>query len=146
MGARATIQAPEAIEQEKSSLDYSLEITPTFTAQEDPYALDTGDKRTPVLTVKLNGSTILERYNDVERGESIQLEKVTGLVRGWNEFHIEASTSGSEYSRARALRFRLFQGLNPVLERTLWAAPGERLSGAIPYGIELEPGKEPDHE
>jgi hypothetical protein len=146
MSSRAAIKAPEALEIRASKADYSLEITPTFTAKEDPFALKTQEKEVPVFRITLNGALLLELEKGVERGEPIIIENLTGMTQGVNEFHMEASPPSSGKPIAHALRFRLFKGLTPVLEKTVWSAPGERVTGVIRRKATEQEREASDHE
>lgn len=112
---------------------YSVEIIPTFKAEKDPFALRSDDNKVEVLTLKLNGKKIFGASEGIERGVPVKVEDIDNIIKGMNEFHVEASPRAASGPKAHAVRFRLFKGLTPVLERTIWSDPGEKVSAAIHY-------------
>lgn len=130
--ARAREAAPIARPAPLTSGDYRLELTPTFAAAPDPFALRLeAGSAPPALTVRLNGVEVLRRDSELAAGEALHLDPLAPLLSGENELFIEASPTGEAALQAHALRVRVYRGTSLVTERTLWSEPGANLSGAV---------------
>ncbi len=125
---------------------YAVEIIPTFKAEKDPFALQSDDDEVEVLTLKLNGEKIFGVSEGIESGIPIKVKGIDNIIKGVNEFHLLASPKISGRPSAHAVRFRLFKGLTPVLERTIWSEPGERISGSIRYEHKIREEKGDGHD
>ncbi len=105
----------------QASKAYSLELTPTFSLEKDPFALNPDES--PALVVSLGDKELLA-LDSVPEGEPVLLEEIPGLVRGMNEFFIKATPSAASASGAHALRVRLLQGPVVVAEESYWTGQG----------------------
>lgn len=112
--------------------DYRAELTPTFAAAPDPFALRLESASAPpALTVRLNGIEVLRRDEVVTAGEALNLGPLAPLLAGENELFIEAAPPGEAALQAHALRVRIYRGAALMSEETLWSEPGAALSGAV---------------
>ena len=128
---------------------YRLEITTSFDAEPDPFALDIDDTANPsALLVQLGGEEILRREEGVKAGSSIVVSPIEGLTVGRNEFYIEASPPLDLAERSHAVRVRVFRDETALLDRTFWTEPGVRLATAFEIDIQSESAGEekPDGE
>lgn len=117
----------------QASEQYSLELTPTFSLEKDPFALNTDDS--PAMVVTLGGKELLA-LDSAAAGEPVLLEEVRGLVKGMNEFFITATPSGAAASAAQALRVRLLQGGQPVADESYWTSHGLPVKAVFRVALE----------
>lgn len=119
---------------------YSLDITLTFDAGPDPFALD--PDAAPSLLVLLRGAEVLRREDAVATGAVITVSDVQGLVQGANEFFVVAAPQDRSQPVARAVRVRVLRNGQPLAEQTIWSEPGEIVEGTvvveIPDWVELD--------
>ena len=125
----------------QASAHYDLELTPTFSLEKDPFALNLDES--PALVVKLGDKELLA-LESVLAGESVLLEEVRGLVLGMNEFFIKATPSTADAAGAQALRVRLLQAGQPVAEETYWTGNGMPVKAVFRVALEESP-KESGH-
>jgi hypothetical protein len=137
---RATLDAAPVVEGFEAAGSHALEITILTALEPDPFAL-TAERRMPAETilVRLNGKTILSRTETIAPGISLRVDPVTGLLAGMNEIFLGATPPSGGQLGPAAIRVQLFNGLVPVLDETLWADGGSKISGAIPFSL---PGAE----
>lgn len=111
---------------------YALEITPTFAAEPDPFALRTEDgEDPPALILKLNGKELLKLTERVGAGAPILVEPLTGLLEGSNEVYLEANPPIKETGRSNALRVRVLRDGIPVSDRTFWSGQGSKIARTL---------------
>lgn len=116
----------------RSEAVYRLEVTPTFAAEADPFALQTGNgEEDVVLRVLLNGVEVLRRGQGIPAGQPVSVDRAPGVLAGANEFYLEASPPVSAGGQAHAVRVRLFRDGIPVADHTLWSEAGGRIAGAF---------------
>ncbi len=144
--ARERIQpAAPQFEQAAAMARYELEVTPAFSGEVDPFVLDS-DAASASLRVRLNGEVVFAREEGFAAGEVMKAAAVSGVKIGENEFFVEASPPILESERAHALRLRLFRGEAVLLDKTLWAAPGERIASPVSVVVqEQEEVREDEH-
>jgi hypothetical protein len=138
MQHREAATAPKAQVQRHAEGAFSLEITPTFALETDPFALQSGGVAPAVLSVRVNGNEVV-RLTDPRQGQAaIRVEPVPGLVEGNNEFYVEANPPAGEASTAHAARMRIYRDGLPVADRVLWADAGARIAEAFQLTVEPE--------
>ncbi|MFM1921221.1 MAG: hypothetical protein RLZZ303_2855 [Candidatus Hydrogenedentota bacterium] len=143
--ARARDGAPLVQPVQLPPADYRVELTPTFAATPDPFALrlDEGSAP-PALMARLNGVEVLRRDSELAAGETLRIEPLTPLLAGDNELFIDTSPPGEAALQAHALRVRVYRGASLVTEQTLWSEPGTALSGAVRFrAAEAKAGDRP---
>ncbi|WP_028580200.1 hypothetical protein [Desulfogranum japonicum] len=130
----AAVPVAEAV-----SLDakhFSLEITPTFNLEKDPFALVLDDQQT-LLEVRINGKNLQVDTQQAQAGQVMQIEHLANLVHGPNEIFIQAapptaaSASASEYG----VRIKVMEDSLPIAETTLWSNAGSLVSGSLHFTI-----------
>lgn len=112
---------------------FAIEVTPTFTVEEDPFALQTSDAESQVFELKLNGKTIDINAEEVRRGQSIRQENVVGMLAGHNEIYVSASPPISESSLEHGIRVKVYEDATLVVDQTVWASQGALVSGTISF-------------
>ena len=112
---------------------YSLEITPTFSTEDDPFALTTSDNTASSFEVKLNGNALDLNVLEFQRGETIRNEKVGGVLTGHNEIYVNASPPLSENTLEHGIRVKFYQDDTLIVDRTVWADQGALVSGTISF-------------
>ena len=118
---------------------YSLEIVTTFAVETDPFALQTDDTDKPVaLLVKVNGETVLKIEEDMESGESIVVDDISGLIVGRNEFYIEANPPLELSNVSHAIRLRVLKEQEILAEKSLWSEPGLKIADTLVLEIKEE--------
>lgn len=124
---------------------FTIELTPTFSVEEDPFALNTTDNPLPPIVVKLNGVELTLDADDVMRGKTIRLGRVPGMLSGHNEIYINASPPMSENMLEHGVRVKLFEDNDLVVDETLWATQGALVSGTVSFSYTDKKGAEHDH-
>jgi hypothetical protein len=111
---------------------YSLEITPTFSVEEDPFALNTAESESEQLEMTLNGNRISSGIQ-LERGQPQKIQNLKGVVDGHNEIYIKASPPVSQHTINHGIRIRLFENGNSIVDHTVWSSQGSLVSGTISF-------------
>lgn len=129
-------QGPTIVEAAKQIQGgHLLEITPTFSVEKDPFALESDTENTSLIELRLNGSTLDLPAVEMRRGQVIQVHELTKLQVGFNEFYISAGPPLAESMLNHGMRVRLLDGSIVLFDDTIWASPGARVSGAINFTL-----------
>ena len=112
---------------------FAIEVTPTFSTEEDPFALTTSDNSASPLTVKLNGMAIDIHTQEVLRGKTIRYEDLSGVLSGHNEIYVAASPPLSENTLEHGVRVKVYEDRTLVVDQTVWADQGALVSGTISF-------------
>lgn len=112
---------------------FAIEVTPTFSIEDDPFALTTSDSSVPPLELKLNGKAIDINGLEVLRGQSIRFEDVVGVLAGHNEIYVTASPPISENTLEQGIRVKLYEDRTLVVDQTIWTDQGALVSGTISF-------------
>lgn len=116
----------EAIETVAAEGKYAAEITLTFDAQADEFALE------PTSVIfRQQSKTLLEKTGLVQAGEALRVDAIENVVEGRNEFYVECVPRSSDQPIARAVRVRLLRDGRVVSETTLWSEPGQTPRGVV---------------
>ena len=129
---------------ELSSQQYSLEITPTFSVEEDPFALNTSDTGSEQLELRLNGKLLTFANILLERGQVQLIDNLKGVVNGHNEIYLKASPPVSQFMLNHGIRVRLLENGAAIVDHTIWNSQGSLVSGTIAFETGLT--KEDDHD
>lgn len=113
--------------------EFALEITPTFSTENDPFALTTSDSNAPTFEVKFNGMTMDINTMALQRGQTIRRENVVGVLTGHNEIYVHASPPMSENTLEHGIRIKFYENNNLVVDKTVWADQGALVSGSISF-------------
>ena len=125
--------------------DYLLELTPTFSIEQDPFALQSDSENTPSIDLRLNGQIITFPDMEMNRGKVIQIKDLPDMIAGFNEFYIKASPPISETDRHHGMRLRLLEGEYVIADETIWAGDGAIVSGTVNFKLAIEKDHHHDH-
>ncbi len=134
------VQAVEHVDGE-----YLLEITPTFSVEKDPFALDSGPQSDALLTLNLNGRGLDLPEGEVLRGKRIRISKLRGLQAGSNEIYVKASPPMAESMMDHGLRVRLLDREFVIVDNTVWGDRGALVSGTIRFRLTSHEDDDHDH-
>lgn len=124
-----------------SAGEFSLEVTPTFSLEEDPFALQTGEGPASALEVRLNGRLVAIPMDELRRGRPFTLEVPEGVLAGRNEIHVKASPPVAENSLVHGLRIRVVDRDAVLVDDTVWGGDGALVSGTVGFATrEMEAG------
>lgn len=142
MEAEANIvrRVPEIAQVEEM---YSLRVTPTFSIEPDPFALQTDDSASAGIELRLNGTEIRIESDSMQRGKAWVLEKVDGLAVGNNEIYVQASPPIAESDLEHGVRVQLVKAGVAAVDDTIWGQGG-LVSGTIHFELETKDEKH-DH-
>ncbi|MCG8619384.1 MAG: hypothetical protein MI802_24445 [Desulfobacterales bacterium] len=125
--------------------EYTLEITPGFSIEADPFALALDDTGRPLgLEVRLNGQILEIGPAEIFRGKVITVTKGIFPTIGFNEFYVKAAPPMSESHLDHCVRVRLLDSGIPVADRTIWGSRGAVVAGTV--GFTMAKPKENDHD
>lgn len=132
------LAAHQGLQLIQASGEYAVDVTLTFEAGPDEFAIDdTGDA--PSLLVQMNGQELLRRTDTISADESpIELTTIEGVVVGTNEFFVQASPSDQESLAARCARVRIMQDGNTIADETIWSEAGDILQGTVTLEVAEE--------
>lgn len=119
---------------------YSLLLTPTFSLEADPFALKAGNAQAAAVELRLNGVELPLAENRLQRGQTLTLPNVKGLVQGNNEIYLRASPPLEESALEHGVRIRLLRGSVVAVDSTVWSQEGALVSGSVNF--ELTPTRE----
>ncbi len=104
---------------------YRIELTPTFDAVTDPFAVRlAAEDEVPRLLVRHAGQDLLRLTRDLHRGEIVALESVA-LKGDDAELLIQASPSGADAVRSCGLRVRVIREDGVQCDdQTVWSEGG----------------------
>jgi len=123
---------------------FSMEITSTFSTEEDPFALTTTSATTSTFEVKLNGIPMVTDEATLQRGQSIRYENITGMLEGQNEIYVAATPPLLEDTLEHGIRVKLYKGQTLIIDKTVWASLGTQVSGTVSFNHAQN--KEDDHD
>ncbi|MDX9973601.1 MAG: hypothetical protein RBU21_11510 [FCB group bacterium] len=129
-------QAIAAAAPEAAVRRYDLELTLTFDAQPDPFALVTTESSAaPVVSVQLNGAPLVALSEGIAPGKPWLQENIQGVVEGNNELLVEATPPLTDEESRHALRLRVLSQGGAVADQTFWSQGGEKLVGVLPFEV-----------
>jgi len=125
--------------------NYRLEITPTFSVETDPFALQTDAPVTASIELRLNGQLLQQPDEAISRGKTLKLFNIPELSTGFNEIFVSASPPISETELDHGIRVRLLDGETILVDDTVWAGRGARVSGSVSFQTSLKMDDEHEH-
>ena len=137
-------EAPELQTVEKLEGDYILEITPTFSTEKDPFALQSDDQSSSSLELRLNGMKLEVPADEMIRGKVIEIRNLPNLQVGFNEIYTQASPPIAENMMDHGIRVKLSNKGFVIVDNTVWGSRGALVSGTISF--ELSQTKDADHD
>jgi len=136
MAASRTVAAP--VQVERLSGNWILELTPTFSAEADPFALETEDGAPAPIEVSLNAVPVALDSLRVVRGDALQIENLGELQQGPNEVFVKASPPLHESDLNHGIRVRILDGQAVLADETIWGNRGALVSGSVTFKLKSE--------
>lgn len=115
--------------------DYSIRLTPTFSVERDPFALQTEADNSSGFDLTLNGSPLDVSSDQVRRGEMFELTGIKNILHGHNELYIKASPPLGESMLDQAIRIQVFESNVLIASQTIWGEKGSLVSGTVNFTI-----------
>ena len=143
--ARIPPRAEAQVSLQAVSGNYALELTPTFGAAPDPFALQVEGEAPATLLVRLDGQPVYRSEAPLVRGETLRIAPLEGLVAGRNELYVEATPAFDEAHLSHALRVRLLRDGIELLDQTLWGEAGRKVSGSVAFTLAAPAEEAHDH-
>lgn len=110
----------------------AIELTPTFSLEDDPFALQTEEKKEP-FELRLNGAAIKTEAADLSRGKTLLLSDIGGVRDDYNEVFVKASPPVAESNLNHGVRVRLLSGDRVLADKTIWSGGGGLVSGSVSF-------------
>ena len=120
----------------------TLELTPTFSVQDDPFALKTEERQGP-FEIRINGVSIASADLGVGRGQTLVIADLNIVLGEHNEVFIKASPPLSESQLDHGVRVRLLDRERVLADETVWSSGG-LVSGTVIFSSPTQ--AESDHE
>jgi hypothetical protein len=117
---------------------YRVDVMPAFDAVRDPFAVSVDQEaETPRLVIRQAGAVLLQRTEDMARGETVSIDGLA-LAGKRVELFVEAVPSEDDARFPCALRLRVFRDDGALCDDvTLWSAGGGLpVSGTIVGNLE----------
>ena len=124
---------------------YRLALTPTFSVEPDPFALQTDAVKDTGVILRINGQPLSLGDNTLRAGKVLLLEGLSGVNQGNNDIFVQASPPVGESGRSQGLRVQLFVDETALLDTTLWSAEGALVSGTVPFAVPVSKEAAHDH-
>ena len=143
--ARRLQAAPVELIDLSVSGNFAIEITPTFSTEQDPFALTTSQTETQPVDISLNGSPLVLPTQEIVRGEMIRLDSVPGVLAGHNEIYLSASPPLSENNLEQGVRIKVYEDSTLLVDDTVWAEQGALVSGTVSFSLKRQEGDDHAH-
>lgn len=124
--------------QESLQQHFELILTPTFTIEPDPFALQVTDEPDTAIELRVNGQQLEVAAASLQRGIPLVVADIKGLVAGQNEIYVQASPPIQESWRNHGMRVQLKRTGIPLLDSTIWAGEGARVVGTVNFALDNE--------
>ncbi len=135
------VAAPVA---EQSQERISIELTPTFSVEDDPFALRTEQQAGP-FELRLNGRAVETGDLAISRGQTLLISDLDLTLGDHNEVYIKASPPLSESNMTHGIRLRLLDHERILADQTVWSSGGGLVSGTVPFSLNDTPDTDHDH-
>lgn len=134
MAASPSAASVELEEETALEESVSLVITPTFSVEKDPFALDVDDAASAGMDLRVNGHSVTFEET-MKRGISLTIADVKHLAYGYNEIFINASPPLTESQLDHGVRIQVIGDHAPILDKTLWSSTGAPVSGTLVFEL-----------
>ncbi len=128
----------------KAEASFSLEVTPTFSIEKDPFALQSEENSEAPIELRLNGNDIALPYDQIEQGRVLRIDNISGVLVGHNELYVKASPPLAESSLNHGIRLVLLENDAVIADKTIWGSHGALVSGSTSFETGLS-GEDHDH-
>jgi hypothetical protein len=122
----------------------SIELTPTFSVEDDPFALQTQEQTAP-FDLRLNGRAVDIANLQIARGQTLFIRNLEVALSEHNEIFIKASPPVAESHLAHGIRLRVLLQDRVLADRTIWSSGGGLVSGTVPFEQPVTPEVDHDH-
>ncbi len=123
---------------------FTLILTPTFSAEKDPFALTVDTETSEDIQVQINGNKItLPPALELQRGQQVVLPDIKHILVGKNELFVQVSPPLKEAHLQQGLRIQLVGDQIAIVDTTAWSQGGAILSQSLLFDISQE---EHDHD
>lgn len=129
---------------EKVREKISIALTPTFSVEEDPFALNTGDQQGP-FEIRLNDTVIDTTTLEVGRGKTMLIPDIETALAPHNEIFVKMSPPISENNLAHGVRVHLMSGQQTLADETIWNSGGGLVSGTVTFSVQDTADTDHDH-
>lgn len=126
----------------RTEMRVALELTPTFSVQDDPFALKTEEQQGP-FEIRINGVGIASADLGVSRGQTLVIADLNIALGEHNEVFIKASPPVAESQLDHGIRVRLLDRERVLADKTVWSSGG-LVSGTVIFSLPTQ--AESDHE
>jgi len=130
--------------EEKSPGLLSIELTPTFSVEDDPFALQTQQQNAP-FDLRLNGVPVDIANLPITRGQTLLIRDLEVALSDYNELFIKASPPVAESHLNHGIRLRLLNRDQVLADQTIWSSGGGLVSGTVPFKPPVTPETGHDH-
>lgn len=135
-----SVAAP-VVSQQKERI--SIELTPTFSVEKDPFALQTEEQVGP-FDLRLNGKAVDIADLPISRGQTLFIRDLEVALADHNEVFVKASPPVAESHLNHGIRLRLLNQDRVLADQTIWSSGGGLVSGTVPFS--LPSAEEIDHD
>ncbi len=122
----------------------SIELTPTFSVEDDPFALKTEEQTGP-FELRLNGMAVDIADLPISRGQTLFIRDLGFELADHNEVFVKASPPVAESSLTHGIRLRLLSHDRVLADETVWSSGGGLVSGTVTFSLNDTPGTDHDH-
>lgn len=129
--ARESAPVPAAQQSERK---ITVELTPTFSIEEDPFALKTDVQAQPI-DIRLNGISLSIESAKISRGRTLIIRDVSITPADHNELFVKASPPVKEGNLDHGIRVRLLDGARTLADDTLWSSGGGLVAGNVSFKL-----------
>ncbi len=133
-----------AIVAEKTRERISIELTPTFSVEADPFALQTQEQKAP-FDLRLNAMPVDIANLSISRGQTLFIRDLEVALSDHNELFIKASPPLAESHLTHGIRIRLLKQDQVLADQTIWSSGGGLVSGTVPFKLPASPETDHDH-
>lgn len=131
---RMAVEPPAVLDSRVDKL-LTVEITPTFSVEGDPFALQLEENTGSGFELKLNGETIPLQLAPV-RGEVIRIDSLSGVRKGHNEVYVKGAPPVSESHLENGIRVKVMEDGQVIADKTIWSSDGALASGTVFFDFE----------
>lgn len=125
---------------------YSIEVTPSFAAESDPFALNLDETdKAPAILLRLGNTELLRKSGGIEAGFPIRLENITGIVEGSNEVYVSAAPPGGHPQQRHFVQLRVLRDGNEIATTILSSEGGATVAGSLLFQVHAAKESAHDH-
>lgn len=130
--------------EDNAAVRISIELTPTFSVEDDPFALQTQEPEAP-FDLRLNGMAVDIANLPITRGQTLFIRDLEVALSDHNELFIKASPPVAESHLNHGIRLRLLIRDQVLADQTIWSSGGGLVSGTVPFKLPVTPEIDHDH-